>query len=329
VSASIVLLDVGSTNSRGWLVRDGEIVDSRSTGVGVRNSAREGSTSTIRLAVNELIRALAPRDEPYSVAAAGMITSPHGLMDVPHVAAPASVEDLARGVRTFVDPEVTEVPILLVPGVRTRGGEDLLHDDVMRGEETLALGLVELGEMDPRDVLLNAGSHWKLITVDQLGRIERSRTSLGGEVVHAVQSGTLLAASLPQGPLTALLPRWLEAGADAAAREGLLRAFFAVRLLDQRGESTADERFAWLAGACIGEDVRALLRLGELKAGQRVLISGPGSIPAAWAHLLRRAGCVPLVLEAGTVERAFVTGLLRITRLRSDIAANRRQEISS
>ena len=329
MTGTLMLLDVGSTNSRGYLVRDGEIVESRYRDVGVRDSARDGSNRAVRSAVSQLIRELAPGDGDFTAAAAGMVTSPQGLVDLPHVLAPASAEDLARNALMFRDAALAPVPILLVPGVRTAGSEAGLADDVMRGEETLALGLVECGEMGRRDLLLNAGSHWKLVVLDDQGRIARSRTSLGGEVVRAVQEGTLLTASLPPGPLTTFVPEWVSAGAAASAEQGLLRALFAVRLLDQRGGTTPEERFAWMAGACIGDDVRALLRVGELTPGSRVLVSGPGAIPAAWEHLLRQAGCEPRVLDAPSVERAFVTGLSRITQLRSQIETENIPEVRS
>ena len=206
----------------------------------------------MRSAVRELIRDLAPCEGDFGVAAAGMITSPQGLVDLSHVTSPASAEDLARGALSLRDADRARSNSL-VPGVRTAGSEGDLRADVMRGEETLALGLVECKRMDGSNLLLNAGSHWKLIVLDDQGRIARSRTSLGGEVLHAVQEGTLLSPSLPQGPLTAVLPEWIAAGADASAREGLLRALFGVRLLDQRGGTTPEQRFAWMAGACIGE----------------------------------------------------------------------------
>ena len=315
-SRTMVLLDVGSTNSRAWLLRDGRIVSSRALPAGVRNSATDGHTGAVRTAVAELVRDLAPADGEFGIAAAGMITSDHGLQEVPHVVAPASALDLARAAVDFAAPDIASVPLVLVPGVRTLGSGKDLRDDVMRGEETLAIGLVESGMMGPADLLLNAGSHWKLIALDAQGRVAWSRTSFGGEVVHAVQSATLLAASLPPGPLAAVVPDWLDAGADAAARDGVLRALFAVRLLDQRSGSTPEQRFAWMAGACIGDDVRALARAGMLRPGVRVLVSGPGGIPGSWAHLLRREGCEAVVLPTDATERGFVTGLCRIMSLR-------------
>lgn len=314
-----ILLDVGSTNSRGWLVRDGQILEARTLPVGVRDSAREGHTGSVRAAVGELIRALAPDEGAYGIAAAGMITSAQGLSEIPHVPAPASAFDLARAAVEHTALDIAPVPILLVPGIRTTGTGDVLRADVMRGEETLAVGLVETRLMAPSGWLLNAGSHWKLIELAADGRVLRSRTSLGGEVVHAVHSGTLLAASLPQGPLATVQTEWLEAGAGAAEKEGLLRALFAVRLLDQRGGTTSEQRFSWMVGACIAEDVRALVRGGMLSRGARVLISGPGAVPVAWAHLLRREGCESVALTADAVEGAFVAGLWHIASLRARI----------
>lgn len=310
-----ILLDVGSTNSRAWLVRDGQILESRSLPVGVRDSAREGHTGGVRRAIAELVRALGPPDGGFGFAAAGMISSAQGIAEIPHILAPASAQDLARASVAIEVPDIAPVPLVLVPGVRTTDADGLC-EDVMRGEETLAIGLLDCGMMATTDLLLSAGSHWKLIAFDDQGRVARSRTSLGGEVVHAVQSATLLSASLPSGPLSVVLPDWLEAGADAADEHGLLRALFSVRLLDQRGGVTPEERFAWMAGACIGDDVRALARAGMLPPGVRVLVSGPGGIPASWAHLLRRQGCEPLVLSAGATEHAFVAGLWRIMALR-------------
>ena len=309
---SMVLLDVGSTNSRGWLTRDGAILDSRSLPVGVRNGARDESGSAVSSAAAALIQALAPASGTFGVAAAGMITSAEGLAEVPHVRAPASVDDLAAGAVRLSATSISPVPILLVPGVRTSPQRDEAYGDVLRGEETLVIGLLALGLMAREDLLFNAGSHWKMIAVDSEGRIARSRTSLGGEAVHAMQTSTLLSASLPGGPLAHVLPDWLEAGADEAAREGLLRALFAVRLLDQRGDTTPEQRLAWLIGACVSDDVRALLRLGHLSSSSRVLVSGPAAVPAAWAHMLRREGCESSVLAPDAVERAFVTGLLRV-----------------
>ncbi len=312
-----VLLDIGSTNSRAWRVEAGAIVASSTRPVGVRNSASDGHSGAVRSAVAELIREVAPSDgKPYHIAAAGMITSAQGLLNIPHVVAPAAASDLARAAVLYEAPDLSDQPILLVPGVRTAAEGSILETDIMRGEETLTIGLAHEGTMVAGDVLLNAGSHWKAIALGVDGRVARSRTSLGGELVHSVQTSTLLAASLPRGPLALALTDWLDAGSAARDSEGLLRALFAVRLLDLAGASTAEQRFAWLLGACIREDVDALCKASWFKPGARILISGPGAVPAAWAHLLRRQGLEPRELDSAAIERAFIGGLCHIASLR-------------
>jgi 2-dehydro-3-deoxygalactonokinase len=318
----MVLLDVGSTNSRAWLVEDGAIVRRATAAVGVRDSARTGTTTLVRATVRDLVRELAPDGAPARVAAAGMITSPLGLAEVKHVLAPASVEDLARGCALVEATDVSAAPILLVPGVRTeaRGGAPG-GGDVMRGEETLAVGLLAQGALAPGGALLTVGSHWKLTIIDAQGRIASSRTSLGGETVQALQSNTILSSSLPTGPLPAADARWVEAGAAAAREHGLLRAAFMVRLLDLQGGATPDQRFNWLVGACAGDDLASLQDSGILPPAARVVIAGPSAVPAAWGQLLRAAGHEVAVLDTAATESAFVAGLLSIVARRDGAGA--------
>ena len=312
VAGAILLLDVGSTNTRAWLVADGRVIERRTAPVGVRDTATTGSDGSLKRCLAGLVRELSAIRAPVRIAAAGMITSAQGLREVPHVLAPASLGDLARRVVSHRDPSVADLPILLVPGVRTPGAGRGLTADVMRGEETLVMGLLATGVLDAGDTLLNAGSHWKLIETNPVSQIVRSRTSLGGELMHAVQAHTLLTASLPQRPLTELDSAALEAGAEAARTAGLSRALFGVRLLDQSGEMAPDARLSWLAGACIAEDIRGLEQSGWLHPAMRVAVSGPGAIPAAWSHLLERVGCTARPLAAAAIEEAFIAGLLAV-----------------
>src|SRR5262245_29148105 len=98
----LICVDAGTTNTRAWLTIGDQIVARAQAGVGVRDTARDGSSSRLRTALRELINQV--RDEarsrgcaqsPECVIAAGMITSPLGLAEVPHVEAPAGLTDLA------------------------------------------------------------------------------------------------------------------------------------------------------------------------------------------------------------------------------------------
>ena len=312
VGGTLLLLDVGSTNTRAWLVVDGLVIERRTAPVGVRDTATSGSDAILRQRLAALVAELSLIRAPGRIAAAGMITSAQGLREVPHELAPASMADLVHHAVLHRDPAIAALPILLVPGVRTTGVALDLSADVMRGEETLVMGLLETGRLVAGECLLNAGSHWKLIETDSASRVVRSRTSLGGELMHAVQSHTLLSASLPQQTLTAPDLRALEAGARATRDQGLSRALFGIRLLDQGGELSAESRLSWLAGACIAEDLRGLEQSGWLRRSMPIAVAGPGAIPDAWSHLLAAAGAEPRPLSAAAIEESFIAGLLAI-----------------
>jgi 2-dehydro-3-deoxygalactonokinase len=305
-----IYLDIGSTNSRGWLVERGSILEGARCATGVRDTVITGSTEAVRSAVRALISQLSRNASPERIVAAGMITSSIGLAEVPHVAAPAGVRDLAAAVGQLDAPELASAPIVLVPGVRTPS-DDPLRSDVMRGEETLVLGLLACRSIGTSDTVINAGSHWKLVMLDGQGRIARSITSLGGETLHAVRSATVLGASLP-ADVGELPPAWLERGAAAAAEHGLLRAFFGVRLLALAACGSESERHAFFVGAAVGHDLEALARSGELRAPQRVLVTGHPAIAGAWAHLLASRGIPSEAATPDVVANATVAGLAAI-----------------
>ena len=66
-----------------------------------------------------------------------MITSDMGLLEIPHVPAPASVGDLHDAMRTQTFPEIAPFPIHFIPGVRNFAGPVDLDNfgmmDMMRG----------------------------------------------------------------------------------------------------------------------------------------------------------------------------------------------------
>ena len=81
---------------------------------------------------------------------AGMVGSRSGWREVPDVACPAGQDEIAAG---LCELDATALPgkrVFIVPGVSQRAAEGA--PDVMRGEETQLLGLL--------DALSGAGPHW-------------------------------------------------------------------------------------------------------------------------------------------------------------------------
>jgi 2-dehydro-3-deoxygalactonokinase len=315
-----IYVDAGTTNTRVWLVHDDRIIAQSGAMVGVRDTARDGTPVKLQTALRDLISEVlthphAQECHPLCVAAAGMITSSLGLAEVPHVTAPAGAKDLAANVRQYDFPDITHLPVLLVPGVRTGFPEvDLTiieSADLMRGEETMCIGLVAMGSIPTPCTVLNLGSHWKVIGIDAQGRITKSITSLAGEMIHTTQTQTILASAVPHNRPRTLDPVWVEAGMREQRRSGLARAMFCVRLLEQGRRSTDEERLAFLIGAFIASDLDALMERGGI--GEPVIITGGGAIAKAWQDALELSSLKASVLSQEELERALLMGLRRIT----------------
>jgi 2-keto-3-deoxy-galactonokinase len=179
----------------------------------------------------------------------------------------------------------------------------------MRGEETLIVGLHSKGVISPNAAVLNLGSHWKWIFLDDASRIMGIRTSLTGEMIHAVQSQTLIASALPQEKPNAFDPEWLQQGAAEAAKNGLSRTGFCVRLLEQAGLGSPEDRLAFLYGACLQTEVEALRSSGLLSRLDHVCLVGNRAIADAWQRKLSEANIRSTVLGEAERESAYLHGL--------------------
>jgi 2-dehydro-3-deoxygalactonokinase len=321
-----IAIDAGTTNSRAWLVGHGAVLAAASVPVGVRDSARDGHPGALHRAIRDLVAQVSVQatTPPTLIAAAGMITSALGLKEVVHQMAPAGPTELAAAAVEFRLPEISELPIVLFPGVRSGAWfaeEDIESNDMMRGEETLCIGLARQRPGQALTVL-NLGSHWKAIQVDARGSITGSWTSLSGEMLHAVMSQTILASAVPSGRPEVADPEWVQRGAEMLARHGLSRTLFAVRLWEVQGRarSSAEQRLAFLVGAFAAEGLDVFRRAGYLTRGP-VLLIGSGGIAEAWQLQLEQAGIEVERIDTEATTRAFIDGIQRLLDERS--AANR------
>jgi 2-dehydro-3-deoxygalactonokinase len=317
---AVICVDMGTTNTRVWIVSRGQIVERVVEPVGLRDAARQRSKSVVPNAIRELLAAACDRATHLDLRvdhalAAGMLTSPLGLCEVPHISAPAGEIELAGSIYKFLDPGVASLPIYLVPGVRSGPSwpsiEELARTDLIRGEETIVVGLLQAGILSPNSTLLNLGSHWKSILIDHECRIASSFTTLSGELIHALQTQTILASALPEGRrLESLNKEWLEHGRKYQAQNGLGRSMFSVRLLEQLFGIDQTALSSFLLGAIVESDYRSMEKSERFKGP--VVIAGTGAAAEAWQETLQAASRASEHFGLEVVERAFVRGLIRL-----------------
>jgi 2-dehydro-3-deoxygalactonokinase len=315
-------VDMGTTNTRLWLMCGDRMLASASELIGIRDAAKNGNAA-IRKGLRELIAKAhheAQRNgeacTPQYIVASGMIGSNLGLAEVPHIKSPAGIEELTAAARWYHFSNVSDVPVLLIPGVRCGPShvtaEAVNEVDVMRGEETLCAGLVALGLVKPPGTVLNLGSHWKAIQLDHDGRIESSVTSLSGELLHAVQRYTVLVGSVASERPERLSAQWIEAGMKEQRTSGLARALFCIRLLDLAHQGNAEDRLAFAVGAFIAADLDALIARGVIAPRSTVALVGHSAVSEAWRTALCQKKIAATIITQEQAETALLEAMRHI-----------------
>ena len=311
--SSFLVVDSGTTTTRVRLVRDGAVVRSKTRGVGARDTAVDGHNQRLKVALGEMLAELtAEEDDVQAVLLSGMITSNVGLLEVPHLTAPASLNDLARGIVRHDFPELAPLPFHFVRGVRTVGRhDDLAGFDVLRGEEAEVTGLRELLGLERETVFIHFGSHHKAIDVADDGTILASRTALTGELFAAVREHTILASSLaPLDGLDLIGSAWRD-GMRAAAEQGLGRSLFLVRVGEQIGGRSRAEMTSYLLGVLATLDMPLVqLREGDERV---IVLYGRGPFKSILhQHLLDRSSVDVRAVDDALSETAAVIGAVSL-----------------
>lgn len=320
--------DWGTTSFRLRLVdRDsGSIVASYANSEGVKklhfqlekSASIEERARWFGLTLNQGLEALLGQtsvssEQIASVVISGMASASIGWKELPYEETPIDLHSarLSYEVLEYRCEQLPHSPICLLSGLSTQW-------DVIRGEETLLLGLVEQGALGPGESLVVLpGTHSKHVTIEA-GVVTKFRTFMTGELFELLASHSILRDSVATEAVLDKLashelpPAFIE-GLEAVSEMGLGEVYFQVRargLLNEQWSLSAGRLF--LSGCLIG---------GELQS----LVGRSGSTIIAAAEPLRscyRNACLYLgapavgltVIEDGAMERLVVDGHLAFLR---------------
>jgi 2-dehydro-3-deoxygalactonokinase len=302
--AWVVTLDGGTTHTRLALWRAGQVQARAHRAVGARDVAHQGR-AVLAQAVQDCMNELLPGNPADGlVLASGAITSPQGLVDMAHVPTPAGPAELAAAMQRHDLPGIA-APCWWITGVRNHmPGPPALAEvgalDMMRGEEVETLALLDRMHLAGPATLLLPGSHFKLVRVDDQGRVAACVTTLTGEVLQALTMHTLIRTSLDGRFADHLDPGALRAGAAAARASGLSRAAFTVRVLDVNGLLDRNARACWLLGAVLADDLRVVATERARHPEGPLLLAGKPLLRDSLALLLADQG---LDVQAATDDQ--------------------------
>ncbi|MBQ4119482.1 MAG: 2-dehydro-3-deoxygalactonokinase [Clostridia bacterium] len=238
-----ITIDGGTTNTRIHLVQDRRVFDSIKFSIGANKENERWEE--IKNGIAEILRNnnLTEKDI-IAVLASGMITRSY-----PHITAPAGIKELHNGMVKADMDEITAIPFYFIRGVRT-------DCDMIRGEETEIVGI----NNGQRKVYILPGTHSKIMSTDECGRITDIKTMLTGEMAAVLSKFTILNESVDI-KTNIINKEFLFYGFDYCKQNGINNALFKVRILDKLENKTPAEIYSFFMGVILCEEITAIVKM--------------------------------------------------------------------
>ena len=172
--------------------------------------------------------------------------------------------------------------------------------EMMRGEETEAIGLFQLLPAPPhRATLILPGTHSKHLSVAD-GSITKIETFMTGELFELLSKQSVLRASIdPSAPLDDMA---FKNGLDRVRAHGVPSSLFQTRTRQVLGKNSLASNASFLSGLLIGAELTTLRAAGD------ILIARPNSVRDLYALAAKHLGLTPThVFSAEEVQLAVPT----------------------
>lgn len=253
----IFYFDSGTTNTRAYLLSsDFEILCIRKKSLGSKDSAIAGNNTVLIDGLWELYRETIGefqiKDGDISdIYASGMVTSPYGLQEIPHINVPVRVEEFSESVYSFREDTRFHRIIKLVPGLK-RVKADFSFSGNMRGEEIEMFGaLDELEENGLANVaLIMPGSHTHIALIRN-GTVEDIISTFTGELFHALKKETVLSPILEGAP-PELDSQMVKVAYRNLLRFGFNRGIYIAHAMRMLGGYASAQIYSYCEGAVNG-----------------------------------------------------------------------------
>lgn len=207
--------------------------------------------------INALAADVALNLDNISIFISGMASSSIGMEDVPYATVPFALDGSDTIIKSFEPRANFPHEIVLISGVRS-------DDDVMRGEETQLIGLLDLlkqeGSQPANGILIFPGTHSKHIRIEGES-LTGFRTFMTGELFNVIRNHTILKDSVDAVNVNELSGIDAEAfkwGVKEVNRSGILNSLFTVRTNQLFQKLNKAENFFYLSGLLVGAELSYL-----------------------------------------------------------------------
>lgn len=288
----IITIDTGTTNTRIRLWQGKQKIAEHNQPIGVKNIAITGRKEVLIDALKHMITAVLNEGNisdyhNVTIIASGMITSNIGLFEIPYMTVPVSLQKLAHGIVKQIIPEIIAHPIWFIPGIKNDITPVTLENcesmDIMRGEETEAVGVLSLLNLHGPALIILPGSHSKFIKVDKNQQITGCATTLAGEFLNIITCQTILADSLNHQYANFIEEAYLLKGVEYYQKVGITRGCFSIRILDLFTQLTVNQKANFLLGLVLAADLQTI------KNSQVLMCQSDTTIVICGKKILRQA----------------------------------------
>ena len=288
----MIAVDWGTSNFRAFRINaEGAVVARCSSPQGILRVGKGNFETALRAEVGAWLQ-----EGEDHILLCGMVGSRQGWVEADYLRCPVGIEELAA---SLVRVPFFGAEVLLVPGVMGPAAANV--PELMRGEETAAMGILDAGA--GAGLVCFPGTHSKWIELSDR-RIVSFTTSMTGDVYSALCKCTILERTMTNGTATD----------EAAFRDGVLRSadsggllhhLFGVRTRVLMGQLREEASASYLSGLLIGHEVRA-----TMPHGARVVLVGAAQLCGLYVQAIEACGGEAVPAE----EDAAALGLGAIGR---------------
>jgi len=329
-------IDCGTTNSRVYIINEkSEILGQAEKKIGVRNTAITGNKQVLKTGLVEVfytaleITNLKLSDIKFIISS-GMITSEIGLIEIPHIWAPAGSYQLATHIKKVQDTSIfpVEIPIYFICGIKNKYNlqnstiKSVGNLDFMRGEETQVVGLFILHDIEPPLTIVVLSSHTKFIPIDKNQNILGSITTVSGQVYEAIIKETFVGKSIRANNDFDAENYFNEDIVNSAfywvKESGFLRSLLLPRFMDVLLKTEWYERELFVESVIASEDLEAMSKLQDFASDKTFILIGPERRCLIYQYLLKEKKRIKKILkitDKRDIDHLSITGSIHLAKL--------------
>ncbi|MEN4945074.1 2-dehydro-3-deoxygalactonokinase [Pseudomonas proteolytica] len=303
--AHLIALDWGTSSLRAYkLGPDGQVLEQRSLASGIMHLPSEPRliagvhcSDGFELAFDAACGDWLDAQPGLPVIACGMVGSAQGWSEAAYRHTPVDVASL--GLALHKVRSLRGVDVHIVPGVIEQVG----LPNVMRGEETQVLGVLQ-GFAASAELLIGLpGSHSKWVEVIA-GRITHFDTFMTGELFAVLSTHSILGRTQKiAGQFQAeAFDRGVRVALSQDGQRGVLSTLFSARTLGLTAELAAEQQSDYLSGLLIGHE---LAGLPDRTRNTPIILVGATALCARYQRALALCGFSQVSLAQQATERGL------------------------